>query len=103
MTEHLTGNDDDEDSPPGIYGSHRGPRSPRIGPTDMFQAADGLLLESQRSTIDRIRMRLGRGSPNTIQEHLDRWWLKLGSRLKDIPGREIPGVPGDAAAALVGF
>ena len=24
---------------------------------------------------------LGRGSPNTINEHLDAWWLKLGARL----------------------
>ena len=57
-------------------------RAPRIAQTDVFRAADELLLEGHRPTIDRVRMRLGRGSPNTINDHLDAWWAKLGSRLR---------------------
>jgi hypothetical protein len=76
-------------------------RSPRIGQADVFQAADGLLLEGNRPTIDRVRVRLGRGSPNTINEHLDAWWLKLGARLRDVPGREFPQLPERTAQALL--
>ena len=57
---------------------------------EVFRADDGLLLERKRPTIDRVRMRVGRGSPNTVNEHLDAWWLRLGARLKDIPEREFP-------------
>ena len=49
--------------------------------------------EGHRPTIDRVRMRLGRGSPNTINDHLDAWWTKLGARLRDLPGREFPQLP----------
>jgi hypothetical protein len=76
------------------------PRARRITPSDVFQAADELLLKGHRPTIDRVRMRLGRGSPNTIQEHLDVWWTHLGSRLRDIPGREFPGLPERVGHAL---
>lgn len=78
-------------------------RSPRISAPDVFQAADHLLLEGHRPTIDRVRMRLGRGSPNTIQEHLDVWWAHLGSRLRDVPGREFPELPERVARALQGL
>jgi hypothetical protein len=68
-------------------------RAPRISQLDVFRAADELLVEGHRPTIDRVRMKLGRGSPNTINDHLDAWWAKLGSRLRDLPGREFPQVP----------
>jgi chromosome segregation ATPase len=45
-------------------------------------------------------MRIGRGSPNTIQEHLEVWWTHLGSRLRDVPGREFPELPDRVALAL---
>jgi hypothetical protein len=38
-------------------------RSPRISQADVFRAADELLLDGHRPTIDRVRMRLGRSSP----------------------------------------
>src|SRR5882757_7386702 len=75
-------------------------RAPRISQTDVFRAADELLLEGHRPTIDRVRMRLGRGSPNTINDHLDAWWAKLGSRLRDVPGHEFPQLPERVAHAL---
>jgi len=53
-----------------------------------------------RPTIDRVRMRLGRGSPNTINDHLDAWWAKLGARLRDLPGKEFPQLPERVAHSL---
>jgi hypothetical protein len=98
LEQSLSDEDDDEglDAPASPVR-----RSPRIGQADVFGAADELLLEGNRPTIDRVRMRLGRGSPNTINEHLDAWWLKLGARLRDIPGREFPQLPERTAQALL--
>ena len=75
-------------------------RAPRITRDEVFATADSLLVEGARPTIDRVRMRLGRGSPNTINDHLDAWWLKLGSRLRDLPGREFPQLPERVAGSL---
>lgn len=75
-------------------------RAKRISQADVFTAADVLLIEGHRPTIDRVRMKLGRGSPNTINDHLDAWWNKLGARLRDLPGREFPQLPEEVAAAL---
>jgi len=46
-------------------------------------------------------MRLGRGSPNTINDHLDTWWLRLGARLRDIPGQEFPQLPESVSQTLL--
>lgn len=76
-------------------------RAPRIRAEDVFAAADALLIDGHRPTIDRVRMKLGRGSPNTINEHLDRWWTKLGARLRELPAGALPGVPEAIASALL--
>jgi hypothetical protein len=83
-------------------GAVAGPRrrAARISQTDVFRAADELLVMGQRPTIDRVRMRLGRGSPNTINDHLDSWWAKLGARLRDLPGQEFPQLPERVAQTL---
>jgi predicted nucleic acid-binding Zn-ribbon protein len=102
VTSDLEQSLSDEDDDEGLHAPASSVRrSPRIGQTDVFRAADELLLEGNRPTIDRVRMRLGRGSPNTINEHLDAWWLKLGARLRDIPGREFPQLPDRTAKALL--
>jgi hypothetical protein len=75
-------------------------RAPRISQADVFRAADELLLDGHRPTIDRVRMRLGRGSPNTINDHLDVWWAKLGARLRDVPGHDFPQLPERIARTL---
>jgi predicted nucleic acid-binding Zn-ribbon protein len=75
-------------------------RAPRISQADVFRAADELLIEGHRPTIDRVRMRLGRGSPNTINDHMDIWWTKLGARLRDLPGGMFPQVPERVGQAL---
>ena len=52
-----------------------------ITSNDVDRAADALLREGERPTIERIRARLGRGSPNTINPLLDAWWRRLAGRL----------------------
>jgi len=96
--ETIIGSDRGEDHAPDVAAMPR--RAPRISQEDVFKAADQLLIEGNRPTIDRVRMRLGRGSPNTINDHLDAWWRKLGARLRDLPGQEFPQLPERVAQNL---
>ena len=64
-------------SPPPSYG----PPSRGITPRDVELAADALLRAGERPTIERVREKIGRGSPNTINPALDGWWKRLASRL----------------------
>jgi chromosome segregation ATPase len=54
-----------------------------ITETDVWQAADALLLEGARPTIERVRMKIGRGSPNTVTPYLETWFRSLGTRIAD--------------------
>jgi chromosome segregation ATPase len=54
-----------------------------ITETDVWQAADALLLAGARPTIDRVRQKIGRGSPNTITPYLETWFRSLGARIAD--------------------
>ena len=57
---------------------------------EVHQAADAIVARGERPTIERIRAELGRGSPNTVNRHLDAWWAQLSKRLApqadDLPG-----------------
>lgn len=53
-----------------------------ISEQDVWTAADTLLMAGQRPTIERIRLQLGRGSPNTVSPYLDAWFAGLGARLQ---------------------
>ncbi len=70
--------------------------SERVGirETDVWEAADALLLEGARPTVERIRQKVGRGSPNTVGPYLDTWFKGLGARIRD-PGAfaAAPAVP----------
>ncbi|WP_213956676.1 MULTISPECIES: DNA-binding protein [unclassified Variovorax] len=48
---------------------------------DVFGAADALLAEGLRPTIERVRLKIGRGSPNTVSPMLEKWFGTLASRL----------------------
>lgn len=48
---------------------------------DVWGAADELVREKLRPTIERVRLKIGRGSPNTVSPLLDTWFATLGSRL----------------------
>ncbi|MFY7863762.1 DNA-binding protein [Roseateles sp.] len=52
---------------------------------EVWKACDALLLEGARPTIERVRQKLGRGSPNTVSPMLETWFKNLGARIKD-PG-----------------
>ena len=52
-----------------------------ISEDDVHQAADAIVSRGARPAIERIRSELGRGSPNTVNRHLDAWWAHLPKRL----------------------
>jgi hypothetical protein len=67
-----------------------------IQEADVFAAADALLAEGKRPTIERVRLKIGRGSPNTVSPMLERWFATLGERLVGsaaAPGRSAGNDP----------
>lgn len=48
---------------------------------EVWAAADALIAEGLRPTIERVRQKLGRGSPNTVSPMLEVWFGTLGKRL----------------------
>jgi chromosome segregation ATPase len=80
------------------------PQRSGIKETDVWTAADALLLEGARPTIERIRQKVGRGSPNTVGPYLDTWFKGLGARIRD-PGAFAArtGVPDPVAQAATHF
>jgi chromosome segregation ATPase len=48
---------------------------------DVWGAADALIAEGLRPTIERVRQKMGRGSPNTVSPMLEAWFATLGPRL----------------------
>jgi hypothetical protein len=62
-----------------------GPPPRGITQSDVSHAADTLLRAGMRPTIEKIRAKLGRGSPNTINPMLDAWWKTLSARLDSGP------------------
>lgn len=49
--------------------------------SDVWTAADALLAQGLRPTIERVRQQIGRGSPNTVSPMLESWFATLGQRL----------------------
>lgn len=65
-----------------------------ISQEDVWKACDALLLEGARPTIERVRQRLGRGSPNTVSPMLETWFKHLGARITDPGAFSVPaGMP----------
>lgn len=48
---------------------------------EVMEAADKLLFEGIRPTVEQVRVTMGTGSPNTIGPMLDTWFKSLGPRL----------------------
>lgn len=48
---------------------------------DVWSAADSLIADGLRPTIERVRQKIGRGSPNTVSPMLETWFATLASRL----------------------
>lgn len=49
---------------------------------DVWAAADALIEQGDKPTIEKVRLKMGRGSPNTVGPMLDAWFATLGDRLK---------------------
>ena len=62
-----------------------GPPSRGVAQSDVSHAADSLLRSGERPTIDKVRAKIGKGSPNTINPMLDAWWKTLAARLDSGP------------------
>jgi Plasmid replication region DNA-binding N-term len=69
---------------------------------DVERAADALLRAGERPTIEKVREKLGTGSPNTVNPLLDAWWKKLSARLDAGPAalHRLPESVAHAAEAL---
>jgi chromosome segregation ATPase len=61
-------------------------------------AADALVTAGERPTVEKIRARLGTGSPNTVTRMLDTWRGALATRLSQVLA--LPDVPADVGQAF---
>src|ERR1700682_21370 len=79
-----------------------GPPTRGVSAGDVERAADALLRTGERPTIEKVREKLGTGSPNTIGPLLDAWWKRLSSRLDAGPAalHRLPESVAHVAAAL---
>ena len=59
--------------------------------SDVWAAADALIAQGLRPTMDRVRQHIGRGSPNTVSPMLETWFATLGRRL-GVAGEQDPSV-----------
>jgi hypothetical protein len=79
-----------------------GPPSRGVSQSDVSHAADSLLRAGERPTIDKVRAKIGKGSPNTINPLLDAWWKTLSARLDSGPAalHRLPETVAHIAEAL---
>lgn len=63
---------------------------------DVWAAADALLQAGEQPTIERVRLQLGRGSPNTVGPHLKAWFRGLSARLNATGQAEAGGPAPDS-------
>lgn len=61
---------------PKPYGSRGG-----VTYGDVSEAADALFRARERPTVEKIRAKIGGGSPNTVGPLLDQWWSTAADRL----------------------
>jgi DNA repair exonuclease SbcCD ATPase subunit len=61
-------------------------------------AADALVTAGERPTVEKIRLALGTGSPNTVTRMLDTWRSALATRLGQVLA--LPEVPRDVGQAF---
>lgn len=61
-------------------------------------AADALVAAGEKPTVEKIRLALGTGSPNTVIRMLDTWRGSLAQRLQEVI--KLPDVPQEAGQAF---
>jgi chromosome segregation ATPase len=62
------------------------------------EAADALVATGENPTVEKIRARLGTGSPNTVVRMLDAWRSTLAQRMQDVLA--LPEVPVEVGQAF---
>jgi hypothetical protein len=67
---------------------------------EQVTAADALVVAGDKPTVDKIRARLGTGSPNTVTRMLDVWRQGLAVRLHD--ALSLPELPADVGNSMTG-
>lgn len=72
-----------------------------VQPDEVWAAADAVLAQGERPTIERVRAHLGRGSPNTVAPMLDAWYASLAKRLDANSGEEDAGEQGALPAPVL--
>src|ERR1700688_4890243 len=79
-----------------------GPAPRGITQRDIAHAADSLLRAGERPTIEKIRLKLGKDSPHTINPKHDGWWKSLSARLDSGPAalHRLPETVAHVAEAL---
>lgn len=63
------------------------------------QAADAILVTGENPTVEKVRVALGTGSPNTITRMLDSWRGQLGERLRQLSA--LPDVPDPVGQVMI--
>lgn len=63
------------------------------------EAADAILGAGENPTVEKVRISLGTGSPNTITRMLDTWRGQLGERLRQLSA--LPEVPDAVGQAMI--
>lgn len=73
-----------------------------VGFKDVSHAADQLLRAGERPTVEKIRAKIGSGSPNTVGPLLDEWWKRLSGRFDSGPAafHRLPEAVSHIAEAL---
>ena len=61
---------------------------PGVQLEDVCAAADALIAQGLKPTIERVRRHLGGGSPNTVSHMLDEWFARLPQRLVGVAAPE---------------
>jgi hypothetical protein len=74
---------------------------PGLSQTQVDRAADALLQQGQRPSIEKIRAAIG-GSPNTLAPLLDDWWRRLAARVK-VGSGAFERLPGSLAQIAEAF
>lgn len=62
------------------------------------RAADTLVAAGDKPTVEKVRVALGTGSPNTITRMLDTWRSGLAERLQNV--LQLPELPAEAGQAM---
>lgn len=73
---------------------------------EVWAAADALIAAGERPTIERVRLKIGRGSPNTVSPLLESWFATLAPRLGVAASGSQPageGAPKELRQALDGI